>query len=93
MKVIVDVRVWLLQEDHSMWSESLLFHTLPQPVSQFLENQWLPLMGECAACALNLCSYLIDKCMHALALMPSRSFRTLLTALALWSVEPLWRLE
>ena len=31
-----------------MWTESLLFHTLPRPVGQFLENHWLPLMGECA---------------------------------------------
>lgn len=29
-----------------MWTESLLFHTLPRPVGDFLENQWLPLMGE-----------------------------------------------
>ncbi len=31
-----------------MWTESLLFHTLPRPIGQFLENHWLPLMGECA---------------------------------------------
>ncbi|CAL5221947.1 g4224 [Coccomyxa viridis] len=37
------------QEDHSMWTESLLFHTLPRPVGDFLENHWLPLMGKAVA--------------------------------------------
>lgn len=31
-----------------MWTESLLFHTLPKPVGDFLETHWLPLMGECS---------------------------------------------
>ena len=46
----------VLQEDHSMWTESLLFHTLPKPVSDFLEYRWLPLMGECRINAVVQCS-------------------------------------
>lgn len=36
----------LTQEDHSMWTESLLFHTLPEPIGKFLENYSMPLIGE-----------------------------------------------
>ncbi len=35
-----------VQEDHSMWMESLLFHTLPAPVGQFLHNYTMPYIGE-----------------------------------------------
>lgn len=35
-----------MQEDHSMWMESLLFHTLPKPVGRFLEDYTMPLIGE-----------------------------------------------
>ena len=29
-----------------MWTESLLFHTLPKPIGNFLENYSMPLIGE-----------------------------------------------
>lgn len=32
-----------------MWTESLLFHTLPQPVGRFLENYAMPFAGECTS--------------------------------------------
>lgn len=35
-----------VQEDHSMWMESLLFHTLPAPVGQFLHNYTMPFIGQ-----------------------------------------------
>ncbi len=34
------------QEDHSMWMESLLFHTLPATVGEFLHNYTMPFFGE-----------------------------------------------
>ncbi|EIE23049.1 hypothetical protein COCSUDRAFT_63431 [Coccomyxa subellipsoidea C-169] len=37
------------QEDHSMWMESLLFHTLPAPVGQFLHNYTMPFIGNLVA--------------------------------------------
>lgn len=40
----------LAQEDHSMWMESLLFHTLPAPVGQFLHNYTMPYIGKPYIC-------------------------------------------
>ena len=33
------------QEDHSVWLESLLFHTLPAPVGAFMEHHAMPFIG------------------------------------------------
>lgn len=46
----------LAQEDHSMWMESLLFHTLPAPVGQFLHNYTMPYIGKC------ICPHLLTTC-------------------------------
>ena len=45
-----------MQEDHSMWMESLLFHTLPKPVGTFLEDYSMPLIGEQPALPTSLSS-------------------------------------
>ena len=46
-----------------MWTESLLFHTLPKPVGQFLESHWLPLMGKRSRACLG--RQLAYPCRHA----------------------------
>lgn len=57
-----------------MWTESLLFHTLPRPVGDFLENRWLPLMGECVT-LLNI--MLVAACTTCLVeMMPEWSARS-----------------
>ncbi|CAL8465499.1 g5035 [Coccomyxa elongata] len=43
------------QEDHSMWMESLLFHTLPAPVGEFLHNYTMPFFGSIVAELGNRC--------------------------------------
>jgi hypothetical protein len=50
-----------MQEDHSMWLESLLFHTLPAPVSNFLHTYSMPAVGEMLIGAhLEYTTYLLD---------------------------------
>ncbi len=47
------------QEDHSVWLESLLFHTLPAPVGAFLEQHAKPLIGAhkyCPCCCTTMAS-------------------------------------